>query len=784
MKLTTIYLLLILSSTVCLGQGEKLSLTFINKETREPVEGVTVFVEPADGQKISRVTDENGKITLPKLDFPIHINARHVGFQTVVKTASNIDDLTFEIEPSVQLLKDVQIDSDPYQDVAIDTQLFDVRKVDRKVIDQLGGNNLSDVLNYNMNMTIVPDVATGRSTVNMFGLSGEYVKILVDNVPIAGDNGSGNNIDISQINLENVERIEISEGTMGVQYGSNAVAGVINIITKKHLDKKWEIQASVQEESVGTEYDWFDEGRHIQNLQASVNVTDKLYASAKVSRNDFKGFFNHYKGKNYDGTDDLRGYEWNPKEQLSATGLINFDFSPSVSAFYKFEFYNETLDIYDHTVNSRLGIDGEPDHTATDEQFWTNRFGHQVNVSGDLGHLPFWIIGSWQKQERLYENYTYNIDYQSKTSTHGKVTNQSSEVFYSKGNLNDLLSKNGLFSLDLGYEAEYQKGYDAIASGNYSDRILEQDLWYTGLFLTTPFTPTEKLSFIPGLRFNHNSRYNDHLIWSSAFNYQWPHEINTKLVVGSAYKTPNFSQLYYYFVDANHNVTGNADLTPEDGFSLMLDIDRTSQIGDWQVKVGLKAYHYNIDDKITLVQILDENSTGQSISRFTYLNADNYKNYGATLENAFKYRSFDWLIGMNYIFTKQYLEAAIEDYAHTSTFSATSRMSYAVQDLGLRFGLNVKYNGPGQQFYQSGDTIEPGELKGYTLMGASIQKSFLDNSLNLTVGGRNLLNVISVNASGLSAGGGHDGVVPTTQFFSTGRSWFLKLSYVFHSNQF
>ena len=64
------------------------------------------------------------------------------------------------------------------------------------------------------------------------GLSGENVKILIDGVPVVGRlNG---NVDLSQINLTNIERVEIVEGPLSVNYGTNALAGTINLITKKN----------------------------------------------------------------------------------------------------------------------------------------------------------------------------------------------------------------------------------------------------------------------------------------------------------------------------------------------------------------------------------------------------------------------------------------------------------------------------------------------------------------------------------------------------------------------
>jgi outer membrane receptor for ferrienterochelin and colicins len=116
---------------------------------------------------------------------------------------------------------------------SINKSVFNVRVISNKDIQNLAATNLADVLSQYLNITIKPDGNTGRSTVSLFGLDAQYFKILVDNVPLVNENGLGNNIDLSQINLNDIERIEIVEGSMGVTHGANAVTGILNIITKK-----------------------------------------------------------------------------------------------------------------------------------------------------------------------------------------------------------------------------------------------------------------------------------------------------------------------------------------------------------------------------------------------------------------------------------------------------------------------------------------------------------------------------------------------------------------------
>jgi outer membrane receptor for ferrienterochelin and colicins len=64
------------------------------------------------------------------------------------------------------------------------------------------------------------------------GLSSEYVLVMIDGVPVAGRESGA--LDVSNINLDNVERVEIVKGSMSSLWGNHAIGGVINIITKKN----------------------------------------------------------------------------------------------------------------------------------------------------------------------------------------------------------------------------------------------------------------------------------------------------------------------------------------------------------------------------------------------------------------------------------------------------------------------------------------------------------------------------------------------------------------------
>ena len=148
------------------------------------------------------------------------------GFSQIVKDTARIEEVVVTGQFNPQSIK---------------KSLYKVEVINSEDIQRMAVNNVAEVLNQTLNILITPEKNSGDSKANIMGMNGFYTKVVVDNIPVIGDQGLGSNIDLTKISLDNVERIEIVKGSMGVEYGNGAVAGVINIITKKGHKKKWSI---------------------------------------------------------------------------------------------------------------------------------------------------------------------------------------------------------------------------------------------------------------------------------------------------------------------------------------------------------------------------------------------------------------------------------------------------------------------------------------------------------------------------------------------------------------
>lgn len=720
------------------------------------------------------------------------LNKNSLFFLTIIIFCTNIsisqETPTMEQDSmSMQKLDEVVLTGES-KVMSLSKKLFAVGVIDQKDIAKVAGNNLADILNYNLNITVTPDPSTGRSTISMFGLDGQYVKVLIDGIPMASDNGMGNNIDITQINLEDVERIEIVEGSMGVLYGDNAVAGVINIVTKRGPDgvHKWQIQLSAQEESVGSEYALFDKGRHIQNAKVSYQISDRTSVSIGGSRNDYAGFFNDFQGQNYVNiqdnavvNDSLRGMEWNPKEQLTAYGNFNTSIGKH-NLFYKIQYYDESVPVYNSFVNGRVDSNtGMVNPTALDENFDTQRTINNLNLTGPLkGPTIYNLSLSHQKQKRYYKQFVYNILQQGIESIIADDLSQSSEIWYSKGFVSNLVPKSSFFNLQLGYEFNHQTGFDAIATGEYSSDVVENTLENYDFFGVADFNLTDKFSLFPGARFTNNSQFGNKLIWSLSSTYDISNTFKIKAVFGSAFRAPNFEELFFYFVDSNHNVQGNPDLDPEDGISLFLNIEekfRLSETG--MLKTALKSYYFDIDGKIASVIDVDE----QDRNLFTFDNVDRSRILGFSLENSLIMNRWQASLGMTYMGESTQIDASEDnnnDYLWS--FNLQSSLGYTIPSINTTLSAQLKYTGRTQIVQSSTNGNVVGQTDDFTWMDASARTNITKN-LSLTLGARNLFDIVRVNATDSPSGTHGSGGTPS-RLFGNGRSYYLKLLYNLNFN--
>lgn len=647
---------------------------------------------------------------------------------------------------ATRFLEDVVI-TGQFEPQSARKSVYSVRTIPMEIIQARGATKLEDVLNTELNVRFSQDQALGGSNLSLQGLSGQNVKVLIDGVPMVGRQGTSNEININQINPQTVERIEIVEGPMSVVYGADALAGVINIITKKEVEGTWSLNARVQEETAGEEYG-LEEGTHNQSLGGGYSW-DKLYTHLDLSRNNFGG---------WQGNAEGRDKQWHPKKQWLASGLVGWKTDKS-DVYYRLDYLNEN--IYNPGV-----FEG---NEALDQDYITNRFMHQIQ-------------GSHNFSERFNFNgalaYT-SYERKTQTSTVDRIT--GNERLALGAGLQDVnqfggTTARGTFQYKINDKVAIQPGFDINLEQGEGGRIQSgvQNINDYAFFGSVEWQIVKALQIRPGIRIVHNTVYKAPPVIPS---------INSKLVLskhhdlrasyGRGFRAPSLRELYFDFFDASHAIEGNQNLKAELSHSY-------NASWNWQVidkdqmrfNTSLGTFYNTVENMIGFGQ-----KPGNTLIT-TYLNIDRFKTKGVTLRNNLKFGKLTAAVGFSYIGRfNQYLESANDLDEFTWSPEVVTTLSYKVPTAGLILSLYHKHTGV-TPYYEIADvdgaeTISLAKISSYDWFDFSIQKDVLKNFI-LTTGVRNLLDVKNINNTSVDGGTHSSG---GSRPIGYGRSYFLGISY-------
>ncbi|TDX86456.1 TonB-dependent receptor plug domain-containing protein [Epilithonimonas xixisoli] len=669
---------------------------------------------------------------------------------------------------------------------SINKSIYKVEVIDAAQIKNMAVTNAAEVLNQNLNILITPDSGSGDSNANILGLNGAYTKILIDNIPVVSDQGMGNNVDLTKINVNNIERIEIVKGSMGVEYGNNAVAGVINIITKKSYGKKFTANLSLQEETVGKEYDLYKKGngRHIQSLNLGYKINDNWQLTADINHNDFQGFQGRRNGYKYftEGNDGKRGYEWQPKDMIVANAAVRYS-KNKTSLFYKINFLNEEINYRDYLVEELYLGGGNRTYVAKDADYFTKRWIHQLNVQTQIGsRINYSGDFSYQVQERNRQNYEYDVPNRQILSKYNKFTYFKSEVLYSRGMFSNFLDSEK-FNFQIGYELDRTNGTaDAsIFVYNPEEPTTRKNIFNYANFISAEWQISDKFSVRPGARLALSDKFESQFNYSLTGRYSLGENSNLRAIFGSANRFPTYEELYTLMIDANHNIQGNENLTPETGYSLGVFTDHKFNSGsDWKLDASLNWLYLDVKDRIESVVVSNIPLV------YNFLNVDNYRSnmFSGSLnvrKNAFSINSGVSVMGISQVLNTGNVTSS-DSYNYF--LEANLAANYILPKTKTIFALYYKYTGKRKAFvHEPGSVVSDpgryvlGDVQDFSMLNFTLSQPFFKNHFEVALGIKNIFDVTTIRNTTLS--GGNHNAAESNQNLFYGRSYFARLNYNF-----
>jgi len=667
---------------------------------------------------------------------------------------AQVNDTVESGQYSEQILSNVVI-TGQYKPTKTEDAVQRVRVIDAKKIAAMGAQNLRDVLLNEMNVTIAQDNVLG-SSVSIQGVSGQNVKILVDGVPVIGrQNG---NVDIAQLNVYNVERIELIEGPMSVTYGTDALAGTINIITKSKIQGGVEAGVNTYTETIGK-----------YNVNANIGFKKRKHSILVSGARNFFDGWDEKEGFNFlqfkpELADGRRSLQWDAKEEYNANLQYSYRFGHSTIRFKSDYFYD--------IITNRGAPNGYYGYTAFDDYYKTTRFNNALFANGKIfKSKTYSVIAAFYHYGRIKN--TYEKDLTTLKDVLAAASDQDSADYSLFNSRATISNSNDRFPLN------YEFGYDINIENGSGRRILnaQQQIGDYALYTSAEYKVLDSLILRGGLRYAYNTSFAAPIIPSLNVKYAITKGLILRASYARGFRAPNLKELFFEFKDSNHDIVGNENLKPERSDNVNLAAVYIGKVKSLTYKMEVSTFYNSISDMINLAQ------PDTTILRFTYINIHKFKTQGLQLNWTGTYKNFTLSLGTSYI--GRYNQLSAKENTSATRFSYTPEMrcnvGYEWSKQKANISLFWKHTGSAPSYaLNANNEIVLTTIDAYSMADLSLTIRLLKNKLAISLGCKNLFNTVNINRTGAStnAGAAHS-TASSSLSISTGRSAFLGIGYQF-----
>lgn len=424
--------------------------------------------------------------------------------------------------------------------------------VTREDIQRWQSKDLNDVMRRLPGVDISQSGGMGKSSsLYVRGTESRHVLVLIDGVPMARA-GISNAIDIGQLPVSLVQRIEYIRGPRSAVYGSGAIGGVVNIITMSN-DEKSQINAGMGSDSYQT-YDGIMNKRFGDTIVTAAGAYETTRG------------FNIQPDSPYNGDSDRDGY----RNKLFWGG-VQHKFNDNVSGFFRGYGYTANSD-YDQ---GSYGYVGGNDEAQNYTQSW------DAGLQYSSGIYSSQLIANYQH----IKDYNYSNDL-GRYAGDASLDNME-QRYIQWGN-----------SVEVGHGA-VSGGADWKQEKLTSSSTTKADTYKrdtTGLYLTGQ-QQIDSVTLEASGREDHDEQFGWHGTWQTATGWEFVDGYRATLSYGTGFLTPSLGQQYgatRFASSYGPGIAANPNLKPEESRQWEAGIDGLTGPLDWR----LSAYHYKVQNLI------------------------------------------------------------------------------------------------------------------------------------------------------------------------------------------
>ena len=529
-----------------------------------------------------------------------------------------------------------------------------------------------------------------ETALHMSGFGGNAVLFLVDGERLSGE--TMDNTDYNRLNLDHVGRVEIVKGASSALYGSNAVGGVVNIISQENL-APWAVNVNSRYNTFG--HEWrngasFSFNTAKWNSQTSFQHTKidpidlpKRYSPEEIVAelmkkaqglpynedvlNDDSNISRLYGQKTYNVKERLI---WRATDQLTLTGRGGYFFRTS------------ERDTYNYHFNA---------------------------YSGGLKGRYAWDYHRYLELSYAYDQYDKANFLPDGTRTHDHDYSNRQHVAHAL--YNHAFGKNGLI-VGADYMHDYLTTYQFVDNTSHSQNNIDG-------YAQFDWNVTDRLNLVGSVRYDYFSASSNQAFTgrlAAVYKFPW---MTFRANYASGFRAPTLKEMYMYFDMGNmgYMIVGNPDLKPEKSHNFNLAVERTNRIRnsgflDGRYNFTLMGYCNIFDKRITTIEGPEINGMESAI----YWNEDGVTVWGIDASVA-----HIWDCGLsirfNYSWMKETGHVIYSDFNQPRNHSMTWRLGYEHR-FSRYYALDAALSGRNQGKPQSGRTDVD---QGYTIWKLMLQ---------------------------------------------------------------
>jgi len=472
-----------------------------------------------------------------------------------------------------------------------------------------------------------------------------------------------------------IERIEVVKGPSSALYGSDAMAGVINIITKRIPEKA--------AGRAGVSYGWYkvreknkngtitkpsDDGQSRNLSQAYVSFGDRT--------SDRLGYLLHY---NYDSAEDI-GQDPIKSDRHSFMGKLDTDLGETIDLYLKCDLsdYEKMDNRKEDSYRVSSGIDFRPG----DDHFFSLK-----------GYTYTWDF------THGYPGYSYGYK-------HGDVGYNQGEVQYSwySGDWN---------AFTLGGEVQRQGIDYRIENSDGSITNVKKDVDTSSLYVQDEITVFKAFTMVGGLRYDDHSSFGSEINPKLSFMYRFSEDTIFRASTGKAFKSPTIRQLYYDapYRHGSYYCKSNPDLKPEKAVGYSVSIEKW--LFEQDVMINLGYFRNDVDDMVVRE---DTGTTYNGLPLKIYKNVEKAWTQGLELMCR-TYLTEEFSASLSYTYTDSENKEIGKELTYVPKHSLTFSPAYELKQYGLGTSATISYIG--KQYTNLDNTAQ---IDKHTAVDAKIYK--------------------------------------------------------------